>query len=131
MILPDLQSRFVELSDEMGLETMEKKILDPGDAPKPRPWWMKFVERKFLLPLLLVTAMIVGVATGSIPFGWEVIAGVVALVWSWIRGEVKLDLARMHIPDVPGWGDDFVRAIQQLVLFLEEERQLPRSDPPS
>lgn len=135
MLKRDLSPGFTDLA--AGLPgSLEKKVIDPADAPPPpapRPWYARFLERKFMVPVLLILVVIVGVASGTIPWGWEVVAGVVGLVWAWIRGEVALDLARIKIPQAPGPWDDIARALQMLALIAAGEKPPASADstPPS
>lgn len=80
-----------------------------------RPWWSRFTERKFLLPLLVTIFGLYGLISGVLPLGWDSIFLVLALPTAWIFGEVKLDLARIQIPEQPGVKDDVARALLALL----------------
>lgn len=85
-----------------------------SQAPQ-QPWYAKFLSRKFLLALLCLAIAVLAVVSKAVPFGWPIVAFGLAPVLAWLGIEWRIDTAKIHIPEVPGWADDVARFLLKTV----------------
>lgn len=103
----------------------------PTPAPAPRPFWQRFLERKFFVALLVSASGLLGFFSGAVPFSLNLVLWIaVPLMW-WIGIEASLDWKRLEIPQVPGYADDVARLALEIgkVLHAPPESKGPQNAP--
>lgn len=115
MLVPKQQS-FTTSPSPLEREIGDLMPLIPAMTQAPQPsWYAKFLSRKFLLALLCLAIAVLAVVGKAVPFGWPIVAFGLAPVLAWLGIEWRIDTARIHIPEVPGWADDVARFLLKIV----------------
>lgn len=97
-------------------------VLQPKEpvVPPQRSFWQRFLERKFLVALLLSLGGILALVSGAVSFSTEVLLVIVSPILVWLGAETLLDARRLKVADRPGALDDVARALLGIGAHLAE-----------